>query len=98
MKIYPIFISERAERNLENILQYLEEEWSESVKKAFLEELNFNFDRISLMPYVFPKSEKFENLHKGLITKHAYIFYQVFDDYIDIVTIQDTRQNPNFLK
>jgi plasmid stabilization system protein ParE len=98
MKIYPIFISERAERNLENILQYLEDEWSLSVKKTFLEELNSNFERISLMPYVFPKSEKYENLHKGLITKHAYIFYQVFDDYIDIVTIQDTRKNPDFLK
>lgn len=98
MKIYPIFVSERAELNLENIIQYLEEEWSESVKNAFLEELNFNFERISLMPYVFPKSEKFENLRKGLITKHANIFYQVFDEYIDIVTIQDTRQNPDFLK
>jgi len=98
MKIYPIYISERAERNLENILQYLEDEWSLSVKKAFLEELNSNFERISLMPYVFPKSEKFENLHKGLITKHAYIFYQVFDEYIDVVTIQDTRQNSDFLK
>jgi phage terminase large subunit-like protein len=50
------------------------------------------------MPFVFPKSEKFDNLRKGLITKHANIFYQVFDDYIDIVTIQDTRQNPDFLK
>jgi plasmid stabilization system protein ParE len=98
MKVYPIFVSERAERNLENILHYLEEEWSESVKKAFLEELNFNFERISMMPYVFPKSEKFENLRKGLITKHANIFYQVFDEYIDIVTIQDTRQSPDFLK
>ena len=98
MKIYSIFISERAEQNLEKILLYLEEEWSINVKKAFLEELNSNFERISLMPFVFPKSERFENLHKGLITKHAYIFYQVFDDYIDIVTIQDTRQNPDFLR
>jgi plasmid stabilization system protein ParE len=98
MKVYPIFVSERAEQNLEKIILYLEEEWSESVKKAFLEELNFNFERISLMPFVFPKSEKFDNFRKGLITKHANIFYQVFDDYIDIVTIQDTRQNPDFLK
>jgi plasmid stabilization system protein ParE len=98
MKVYPIFISERAERNLENIIQYLEDEWSLSVKKTFLEELNSNFERISLMPHVFPKSEKYANLHKGLITKHAYIFYQVFDEYIDIATIQDTRQNPDFLK
>ncbi|MEA5458236.1 type II toxin-antitoxin system RelE/ParE family toxin [Arcicella sp. LKC2W] len=98
MKVYQVFISERAERNLEHILQYLEEEWSIKVKKEFLEELNTNFDRISVMPFLFPKSDKFENLHKGLITKHAHIFYQVFEDYIDIVTIQDTRQNPDFLK
>ena len=41
MKVYPIFVSERAEQNLEKIILYLEEEWSESVKKAFLKELNF---------------------------------------------------------
>ena len=98
MKVYPIFVSERAERNLEKIILYLEEEWSERVRKSFLEELNSNFERISLMPFVFPKSEKFENLRKGQITKHAYIFYYVFDDYVEIVTIQDTRQNPDFLR
>lgn len=35
MKVYQIFISERAERNLEHILQCLEEEWSIKVKKEF---------------------------------------------------------------
>ncbi len=97
MKIHEIYVSERAEKNLDNILEYLEEEWSEKVRKAFLDEITANFDRISRMPALFPKSEKHDNLRQALIGKHTFIFYQVFEEYIDIVTIQNTRQNPDFL-
>jgi plasmid stabilization system protein ParE len=93
-----IVISERAEKNLEKIITYLQSEWSEGVKQKFISKLIKTINQIANTPSMYPESEIKKNVRKCVVTKHTVLFYRVNKKEIEIITIQDTRQNPAFLK
>jgi len=49
-------------------------------------------------PESFPKSNKQKGLHKCVITKQTTLYYTFNSKEIFIVTLFDTRQNPNKIK
>ena len=50
---YSVIISERAENNLDNIVNYLLTEWNEKVKDSFLARLKKIVNLLSIDPYIF---------------------------------------------
>ncbi len=52
-KTFEIIISERAENNLDIIVNYLNSEWNETVKNNFLESFRKNIKFISKNPFMF---------------------------------------------
>lgn len=95
---YQIYISETAEKNLENIFLYLQKEWSEKVKNDFKSKFLHYLDLIKKDPFIFPSSSIKKEIRKCIITKHNAMYYRVSGNIIEIITIQDTRQNPDNLK
>lgn len=51
--IYIVFISERAENNLDSIVSYLEKEWRLRVKISFLKEFTKYVDYLKQNPFMF---------------------------------------------
>lgn len=51
-----VFVSDLAEKRLENLVVYLVEEWGVKVKSEFLVKLDRKISQISLHPESFPKS------------------------------------------
>ena len=72
--------------------------WSAKVKSNFIEKLDHNIDIIKLEPETFPESQKDPGLRKCVITKQTTLYYRFDSDQIKIVTIFDTRQNPDKLE
>lgn len=95
---YKVTISQRAQANLMQILDYLEQNWSEKVKNSFLQKLRRVVGLISHNPYLFPASFRKNDIHKCVLTKHNVIYYRIVDDEVEIITIHDTRQKPDKLK
>lgn len=95
---FHIVISEKAEKNLDKIISYLENEWSERVKQNFIRKLSVMINQIAHSPFMFPASEIKKNVRKCVVTKHTIVYYKVIEKEIEIITIQDSRQNPAFLK
>lgn len=93
-----IRLSKRAMKGLENLLVYLEEEWSTKVKHEFVLKLDKSFKQIQKLPDSFPESEKIRSLRKCVVTKQTTIFYKYSETSIDVVAIFDNRQNPKSLK
>ena len=93
-----IRLSTRALRKLDNLLVYLEKEWTLKVKHSFIVKLDKSFQQIQKHPDSFPESDKVKGLRKCVITRQTTVFYKYTDTHIDIVTIFDTRQNPKRLK
>jgi len=93
-----VIISKLAERKLDKLFDYLITKWSIKVKDEFIKKLDKNISLIKEQPESFPSSEKENGLHKCVITKQTTLYYRFDDKKIKIVTIFDTRQNPEKLK
>ncbi|MCK9421451.1 MAG: type II toxin-antitoxin system RelE/ParE family toxin [Bacteroidales bacterium] len=94
---WEIKLSGRAMKKLDNLLVFLEKEWSTKVKNDFILKLNKSLKQIQKLPDSFPESEKIRGLRKCVVTKQTTIFYKYSDKTIDIVAIFDNRQDPKSL-
>jgi plasmid stabilization system protein ParE len=90
-----IFLSKKAAQKLNTLLEYLETNWPKKVKKEFIEKL----DKSILQIQNFPSSAQSSEIEKGLfrivITKQTTLYYKVTAKGITIVTLFDTRMNPD---
>jgi plasmid stabilization system protein ParE len=93
----PVVISQRAERNLDAIVKYLSATFSEKAKIEFLATLSEKINAISQMPYMYRASRKKKGVRECIINKYTILYYRVIPTAIEIITIQDTRSNPDSL-
>ena len=85
-------------RELDNILDYLENNWSKTVSENFFNTLDHSVELIKLNPYQFPALSKEKRFYKCVVTKHNSIFYSVPNEtLIRILHVFDTRQDPRKL-
>ncbi|HET8886687.1 MAG TPA: type II toxin-antitoxin system RelE/ParE family toxin [Salinimicrobium sp.] len=96
MKVY---LSELAENKLLQLSQYLLDEWSLKTKDKFIQKLTDKINQISSQPDSCPKSKKLNGLYKCVVTKQTTFYYRILhqSNEIEIITIFDTRQNPDKL-
>ena len=94
----PLIWSPEADNDLENILKYLEQNWSENVITAFLNELFRILDLIAENPQIFMKTSKESEIRKFVFSKQHTLYFEVFDSHINLLRIFDTRQDPTKLK
>lgn len=93
-----IIWSPSSKNDLENITDYLFENWSAKTAIQFISLVDHLVDLISENPKQFPQINPKLKVRKCVITKHNSIFYRVSAKQIDILRIFDTRQNPEKLK
>ena len=95
-----VFLSARAEAKLHKLSEYLIENWNLKTRDKFISKLNERIEQISSQPESCPKSSEFKNLYKCVVTKQITLFYRVnFEKKeIEIITIFDTRQDPEKLE
>jgi plasmid stabilization system protein ParE len=96
MKVY---LSEQAEFKLLQLNDFLLEKWNVKVRNDFIDKLTKKLNQIALQPESCPQSKDFKGLFKCVVTKQTTIYYRVLFDknQIEIVTLFDTRKNPNTL-
>ena len=91
-------LATRAMKKLDNLLVYLEKEWSIKVEHDFIVKLDKSLKQIQKLPDSFPESEKVKGLRKCVVTKQTTIFYKYTETSIYIVAIFDNRQSPKSLE
>ena len=94
---YEVWISERAEENLDLIFEYLDQNWPTKVKEDFKEKLLKQVGILRQNPYIFPDSNLKKGVRKCLISKQNAMYYRINRAEVEIITIQDTRQDPKNL-
>lgn len=88
-----IIWSSRADKDFDQILEYLRINWTEKEKIRFVQ---MTYRVLSLLEkgnISFRKSQK-KGIHEVLITKHNLMIYLDTETSIEILTFYDTRQNP----
>ncbi len=93
-----VTISERASKNLDEILKYLEVKWSLRVRDKFLDILMAKVQLISENPYIYPSSVIKKSIYRCVLTRQTILYYRVKSDEVEIITIQDARKDLRNLK
>jgi plasmid stabilization system protein ParE len=87
----------KAEIDLANILDYLNENWDEKVANQFIDLIEDLIGQISINPKQFPVIFKKEKIRKCVLTKHNTLYYRDTKSDVEILRIYDTRQDPDNL-
>ena len=91
---YKVTISKRAEENLDKLVNYLESNWSTRVRDKFLTILENKISQIAETPLIYQASGKRQNVRRCVITRQTALYYQIKENEIEIITIQDNRRDP----
>jgi plasmid stabilization system protein ParE len=95
---YKLLWSDKALVDLQYIINYLTEHWTQKEIKNFAKRLDKRLDLITSNPKLFPRSTKRKSIRRSVLTKQTVIYYEVKGRVINIVTLFDSRQNPRRLK
>lgn len=95
-----VFLSELAEYKLLQLSEYLKEKWNKKTRDKFFQRLSEKINQISSQPDSCPESTEFKGLYKCVVTRQTTFYYRILakKKEIEIITIFDSRQNPDKLK
>ena len=81
-------------RDLDHLLEYLEEQDAASAIKKLLKEIDAAADRIAKYPGFGLASAKIENVFSVKILKHHRMYYKIDGDTLALVALIDLRRAP----
>ena len=95
-----VYLSELAEKKLTKLTEYLLKKWNFKVKNDFILKFTNKIEQLISQPESCPQSKQFKGLYKCVVTKQTTFYYRINWDLkqIEIITIFDTRQNPDKLQ
>lgn len=92
---FTIIFSKKAKLNIEKIADYLDKEWSENVKLKFLTDISKAVKQLTIMPFMFPSSDKMKGLRRCVVNRHTVLYYRINQEIIEVINVKGTRQSPN---
>lgn len=95
---YNIYWTDEANNNYDNIINYLESNWSIKEKSEFVRKLEKRVELIKRFPEIFPKSYLSPNTCRPVLTEQITIYYSIENQIIKILSLFDVRQSPDKIK
>ena len=95
---YKIFWTDEAINNLESILDYLNDKWTQREIGNFKKKLGRQIDLIEKNPRLFPLSKYNTGLRKAVLSKQTTIFYEISGQVIYLVYLFNNKQNIKKIK
>jgi plasmid stabilization system protein ParE len=95
---YNLFWTEEALRNLDEILIYLETNWTDRERKTFIIKLSKQVDLIYRNPNLFPVSEYNSRLRKAVLSKQTTIFYELDGFNINLIYLFNSKKDIKRIK
>ena len=95
---FTILWSDESVRNLEEILNYLEKEWTWREVERFKEQLLKQLNLIQQFPQLFPKSEINRRIRRAVMNRHITIYYEIKGNRIQLAYLFNNRKDPSKLK
>ncbi|GAA0878283.1 hypothetical protein GCM10009119_12510 [Algoriphagus jejuensis] len=89
-----IFVSKRADRDFQNILEYLEYRWGAGSVEKFKSLTNDFLDILENFPEIGSMELPEKKIRGFQLTKQTRVFYTIKPKFILILTFYDVRQNP----
>jgi plasmid stabilization system protein ParE len=78
--------------DLENIISYLQKEWSLQVASDFIDLITHRLEIVSLQPKIGSKTSHHSKFRKLVLTKYNILIYSSSHSHLIIHRIKDTRK------
>lgn len=95
---YKLLWSDKALGDIQNIINYLVENWTQKEVQDFARRLEKRLEIIVINPRLFQVTTKRRNIRRSVLTKHTVIYYETNKSLVTVVTLFDPRQNPKKLR
>ncbi|HUH27695.1 type II toxin-antitoxin system RelE/ParE family toxin [Gelidibacter sp.] len=92
---YKILWTDHAISELEQTIEYLENNWSEKELRKFSAKLDHTIELISKTPEIFPDSYVKKGIRKAVVEKHNNLYYRIIENSIEIISLFSNQKNPN---
>ncbi|MDP9957243.1 plasmid stabilization system protein ParE [Epilithonimonas hungarica] len=89
-----ILWTDLALEELAQIVEYLEQEFTEKEIGSLGNEIERILSIITYNPTIFPFSDKYK-IRKVVIMKFNTLYYRIIDDRVEIISFFSNRQNPD---
>lgn len=87
-----VFVTPRAERNFDSIVEYIKQKWGERTAKEFVQKVDEIFKLLQAYPLM---GQVESNDIRGFqLSRQTRIFYRIRDNKIIILSFFDVRQDP----
>ncbi len=90
--------SDNAKEDISTLVIYLNINWGKKIADDYITLINELVGQFAEFPKLFPVIHTKKKIRKCVVSKHNSIYYREKKDYIEIVNVFDTRQNPDKLK
>lgn len=84
----------RADKKFDEIIEYLLQEWGETVTKAFVKKVYDFLDILIEFPEIGSIEHVEKNIRGFVIVKQLTVFYKIENDKIVLLNFFDNKQNP----
>jgi plasmid stabilization system protein ParE len=81
-------------KELENTIEYLEENWTEKELRNLAVNIEETLILISQNPDLFQVSEHKKDIRRAVVLSHNLLYYRVTNNQIGIISFFSNRQNP----
>lgn len=88
--------TKRATQGYDNIIEYLEANWTEKEISNFIKETNDFFDLLKTYPELLQSTGRYKSLRRGPINRYTILTYRVKprNKQIELINIRSSRQKP----
>jgi plasmid stabilization system protein ParE len=87
-----VYVTSRAERNFESIVDYIKEKWGEKTAKEFIQKVDEIFKLLKNYP-LMGLVEK-DDIRGFQLSRQTRLLYRIRDNKIIILSFFDVRQDP----
>ena len=91
---YKILWTDFALSELENTIEYLEENWTERELRNLAIEIEETLSLLSHNPNLFQASDIKKDIRRVVVAKHNTLYYRVKNNTIEILSFFSNRQSP----
>ena len=88
-------ITKKAERNFEEILDYLLKRFGQTTTNKFIDRTTKLGELLVIFPEIGQLADKSKGIYSFVQTKQTTVFYRFSDFEVIILKFFDTRQHPN---
>ncbi len=94
---YKIIISPLGKATLQQNMDYLEKEWSPKEIYNFIQKTEGIIEILKNDPYIFPRWEHNNEIHRIPIIKQITLFYSIHKNQVELHLFWNNYQNPEKL-